>query len=160
MKKLTKVFSVFFTVLLLASVAVLGTSAQKASAAPAPKLTQLQIIGCSTPEIYNYDNRHLIIPRESLSSGKFAGSTIYVATHQMGYGQLSFSVDGGAYQRVNEIDRFYINGFDSNGARAVVGWNVVSQISGLSVGQHTIRVLGISTVGGGTMSDAVTVTVG
>lgn len=33
----------------------------------------------------------------------------------------------------------------------------INQVSGLSAGEHTIRVLGISTVEGGTMPDAVTV---
>ncbi|MBE6048410.1 MAG: DUF4879 domain-containing protein [Clostridium sp.] len=160
MKKITKIFSVFITVFLFASVVVLASSSEKASAAPAPKLTQFEVLGCSTPEIYNYQNGKTYISSENLSKGKLAGSTVYVVTRQMGYRRLSYSVDGGSYISATQIDKFPIQGYDCNGARAVVGWVSVESITGLSAGQHTIRALCNSTVVTGSMSDAVTVTMG
>lgn len=142
---------------LFSTTIILTNSSEKVLAAPAPALSQFQVLGCSTPEIYNYNDGKTYIPKDILSKGKLAGSTVYIVTKQMGYGRLSYSIDGRSYERGTQIDKFPIQGYDSNGARAVVGWVSVESITGLSAGQHTITALCNSTVGSGSMTDAVTV---
>lgn len=156
MKKITRIFSVFISVFLFATTIALANSTQKVSAAPAPRLTQFQIVGLAKPSEFNGQGGY--IPRNQIDYNDF-DSNVYIITRQMGYGNISYSIDGGSYRSGVEIVRSPIQGYDSNGARAVVGWITVQSISGLSSGNHTIRALCNSTVGYGSISDAITISV-
>ena len=69
MKKITRIFSVFISVFLFATTIALANSIQKVSAAPAPRLTQFQIVGLAKPSEFN--GQGVYIPRNQIDYNDF-----------------------------------------------------------------------------------------
>lgn len=155
MKKLTKVFSVFIAVLVFTSIALFTWASEKVNAAPAPALSQFEIVSIAKPGEFNGQGTY--VPKSYASRVDF-DSTVYVITKQMGYGIIRYNVDG-KYADTREVKRVPIQGIDSNGARAVQGWIIVNAINGLSSGNHTINAACNSSVGTRIINDSVTITV-
>ena len=154
MKKTFKFLTVAMITLLVTVLVALGGTAQKASAGPAPKLTQFQIVGLSNRGYYGSNKNY--IPKEYISEkSRFKQSSIYIFTSQLGYGNISYSIDGGSYQRGYGIDKIPFTGTGN----IVYGWASVEEISNLTPGTHTITAMCDSTVGSNRLYDTITFTV-
>ena len=155
MKKITKIFSVFITVFLFASALVLTSSAEKASAAPAPGLSSFSILGCADQNAYDQEQYY---PRQYLSDLKFP-STVYIFTNQEGYGNTTYSIDGGSYERPSSSKWYPRNGWIDAYSYGVTGWAQYDKLI-LSPGTHTIKAYCSNTGrGGSSRYDSITITV-
>lgn len=120
MKKIFKFLTPLIIALICTTLTSVGVTSEKVYAGTAPKLTQFKIMGLSNSGYYGTQRRY--IPKQYISEkSRFEGPSVYIVTTQQGYGNISYSIDGGSYHRGKDIEKFPHIGSNN----IVTGWTSV-----------------------------------
>ncbi|PJI10518.1 MULTISPECIES: hypothetical protein [Clostridium] len=160
-----RIFSIFCMSLLL-FVGIFSTCGnQKVFAEEAPALSSFNIIGYSYDAVRNSYGKDEYLPTSVAEKDPVYGSTAYIYTESIGYGNRpSFFVDGKYYGNPVEDFNYFLTYQDSQEAYGSIN---AYPVDNLTPGKHTIKVCTESsnpTYRGGSLvypsfSDSITITV-